>query len=76
MTNTMNAFFLHGAKDMRLQQTPVPPLDPDQVLVQIKSTGICGTDIHYYHHGRNGDFVPQQLLQKHSNVGYLSLNQK
>ena len=60
MPNNMNAFYLHGAKDMRPKQTSIPPIDTDQVLVKIKATGICGTDIHYYHHGRNGDFVPQR----------------
>jgi L-idonate 5-dehydrogenase len=60
MTETMNAFYLHGAKDMRPQQTAIPQIDADQVLVKVKSTGICGTDIHYYHHGRNGDFVPER----------------
>jgi L-iditol 2-dehydrogenase len=34
---------------------PVP--GPHEVVVQIASVGICGSDVHYYEHGRIGDFV-------------------
>ncbi len=30
---------------------------PGQVRVQVQSVGICGSDVHYYEHGRIGDFV-------------------
>jgi L-iditol 2-dehydrogenase len=35
----------------------VPDLDPDQVLVRIAAVGVCGSDVHYFQHGRIGDFV-------------------
>ena len=56
----MKAFYLHGAEDMRETQTQMPDIDADQVLVKVKACGICGSDVHYYVHGRNGDFVPQR----------------
>ena len=31
-----------------LQNEPVPTIGPDDVLVRVKKTGICGTDIHIY----------------------------
>ena len=34
---------------------PVP--GPREVLVEVGSVGICGSDVHYYEHGRIGDFV-------------------
>ncbi len=33
------------------------PLGPRDVRVGIKTVGICGSDIHYYQHGRIGPFV-------------------
>jgi L-iditol 2-dehydrogenase len=30
--------------------------------VSIKATGLCGSDLHYYNHGRNGNFVLQSPL--------------
>ena len=34
---------------------PVP--GPNEVVVEIGSVGICGSDVHYYEHGRIGDYV-------------------
>ena len=31
-----------------MQQQPVPAPGPDEVLIKIKKTAICGTDIHIY----------------------------
>ena len=58
----MHAFYLHGAKDLRPADIDPPELSADQVLVRICATGICGSDLHYYEHGRNGDFVPAAHL--------------
>lgn len=35
---------------------------PHEVQVSIKATGLCGSDLHYYNHGRNGNFVLQSPL--------------
>ena len=52
----MRAYFPHGAKDLRDEQVDVPSIDTDQVLVRLRAAGICGTDMHYYHHGSNSGF--------------------
>lgn len=31
-----------------LQEVPVPTIGPDEVLIRVRKTGICGTDIHIY----------------------------
>lgn len=28
-----------------------------EVLIEVNSTGICGSDVHYYTHGAIGDFI-------------------
>ena len=33
-----------------------------EVLVEVASVGICGSDVHYYEHGRIGDFVVRAPL--------------
>jgi D-xylulose reductase len=35
----------------------MPAPGPDEVLVQVGSVGVCGSDVHYYQHGRIGPFV-------------------
>ncbi len=56
--NMMQAFVLHGAKDIRLEEVPRPEPKPGEVLVRVKASGICGSDLHYFAHGRCGNFVP------------------
>ena len=31
-----------------MEDRPVPDIGPDEVLVQVHKTGICGTDVHIY----------------------------
>jgi L-iditol 2-dehydrogenase len=37
-------------------------LDVHEVQVAIRATGLCGSDVHYYAHGRNGNFQLQAPL--------------
>ena len=62
MTNPALACTLHGALDLRL--TPVAPraLGPHDVMLKLGAGGICGSDLHYYQHGRVGAFVIREPL--------------
>lgn len=51
------AAVLHAAGDLRISERPVPMPGPGEVLVEVHSVGICGSDVHYYEHGRIGDYV-------------------
>lgn len=55
----MNAAVLHGVKDLRLDQVAAPrgPAGPDDVLIAMRSVGLCGSDVHYWQEGRIGSFV-------------------
>ncbi len=53
----MPASVLHGVGDVRLEEVPVPAVAADQVLIEVAAVGVCGSDVHYYQHGRIGDFV-------------------
>ncbi len=35
---------------------------PDDVRIAIKDVGICGSDLHYYKHGRIGDYVVERPM--------------
>jgi len=54
---TMRANVLVEKGLTRVEEVPIPDLDPDQVLVRIGAVGVCGSDVHYFRHGRIGDFV-------------------
>jgi L-iditol 2-dehydrogenase len=44
-----------GPREIRLEEAPVPAPGTGEALVRIKAVGICGSDLHYYAHGRIGD---------------------
>lgn len=47
-----------GLRQIALSEAPVPRLQrPGDVLVRIDRVGVCGSDVHYYTHGRIGDQV-------------------
>jgi L-idonate 5-dehydrogenase len=56
----MKAFLLHGEKDLRAQDIDLPVVPPSHVMLRIKRAGICGSDIHYYSHGKIGSFIPKR----------------
>ena len=49
MSETMKALVKAKAeKGLWLQEVPVPEIAPDEVLIKIERTAICGTDMHIY----------------------------
>ncbi len=54
----MEALVLEETHKLRLGEIPLDEtLGPRDVRIGIKTVGICGSDIHYYQHGRIGPFV-------------------
>jgi len=49
-------------QQVQTESVPVPVPGPDQVLIEIAAVGICGSDVHYFEHGRIGDFVVREPL--------------
>lgn len=44
------------------EDRPRPTPADDEVLVAVRDVGICGSDVHYYEHGRIGDYVVEDPL--------------
>lgn len=51
------AAVLHGARDLRTTELAIPALGADDVLVRVAAVGVCGSDMHYFQDGRNGQNV-------------------
>jgi L-idonate 5-dehydrogenase len=58
----MIACVIHGAKTLKIEQRPTPSPEEGEVLVRFGAGGICGSDLHYYHEGRVGDFALREPL--------------
>jgi len=71
MADTMKAVVLHKAGDLRLEEVPCPgPPAAEEVKVRVRSVGVCGSDVHYFQHGRIGDFVVEKpMLLGHECAG-------
>ncbi|MDF1574147.1 MAG: alcohol dehydrogenase catalytic domain-containing protein [Bacteroidales bacterium] len=54
----MKAMMLTGIRQMEMKEVPAPAiLDERDVLIRMKTLGVCGSDIHYYVSGKIGDQV-------------------
>lgn len=46
---------------------------PGEVQIRVRATGLCGSDLHYYNHGRNGDFALQHpMALGHESAGEIT----
>lgn len=69
----VKASVLHGARDIRLEARELPSLAADEVLVAVKATGLCGSDLHYFNHFRNGDIIVREpLTLGHESAGVVT----
>ena len=58
----MKAIVAHAAKDLRIEVHPRPEPGPGQVLIRMKTGGICGSDLHYFNHGGFGPITLKQPM--------------
>jgi L-iditol 2-dehydrogenase len=58
----VRAAVLRGPGDVVIEERPVPRPGPAEVVVRVRSVGVCGSDTHYYDHGRIGSFVVEAPL--------------
>jgi L-iditol 2-dehydrogenase len=58
----MRVAVLRGPKDLVVEQRPEPRPGRGEVLVRVHAVGVCGSDTHYYDHGRLGRFVVEAPL--------------
>ncbi len=60
--STMTASVLLRPGHLTLEERPVPVPAADEVLIRVHSVGVCGSDVHYYQHGRIGPYVVEAPL--------------
>ena len=48
----MKAAVFHGSEiGLKIEDIPVPEVEPDGILVKVAACGVCHTDLHYIEHG-------------------------
>lgn len=48
-SGTMKAVVVHGPRDYRLEEVPIPTPGPGQALLKVEAVGICASDLKCYH---------------------------
>src|ERR1700754_3796927 len=67
----MRALTWHGKRDVRVDTVPDPTIkDPTDVIVEITSTGICGSDLHLYE--LFGPFLGEGDILGHEPMGVVA----
>ncbi|CAB4879391.1 unannotated protein [freshwater metagenome] len=51
MSEKMKAAVLHGLKDLRIEEFPIPTIGDNDVLIKVAYNGLCGTDASEYAKG-------------------------
>ncbi|MCM3778572.1 zinc-binding dehydrogenase [Microbacterium hydrocarbonoxydans] len=58
----MKALAIHGKEDIRWEDREVPTPGAREVRLRVKYVGICGSDLHYYFQGANGEYTIREPL--------------
>ncbi|EPE34758.1 GroES-like protein [Glarea lozoyensis ATCC 20868] len=63
-TYSNKAQVLFGPKDLRLTPRDLSGPLADEVQIAVRSTTLCGSDVHYYTHFANGDIIVREPLSQ------------
>jgi L-iditol 2-dehydrogenase len=60
----------YGANDIRIEEMPIPEIGPGELLIRIKASGICGSDVmHWYREGRGPVVLGHEIAGEIMAVG-------
>jgi L-iditol 2-dehydrogenase len=65
----MTAAVLYGKCDVRIEQIPIPRVEPGEVLVRIKAALTCGTDLKVYRQGFHARMIVPPAVFGHELAG-------
>lgn len=75
MTETMRAALIDAKESLEVRRVPLPEPGEGQVRVRVGFVGICGSDLHYFFEGRNGEYeVREPLVPGHELAGTVDLD--
>lgn len=72
MKETMKAVRLYGKGDLRLVEIPVPKITDEEILLQVKAAGICGTDLKNWKFGHPAATAENPRVPGHEFSGVIA----
>ncbi|MCM3270842.1 NAD(P)-dependent alcohol dehydrogenase [Paenibacillus elgii] len=58
----MKAAIMKEPLRIEIEEVDVPEPRGNEVLVKVMAVGVCGSDIHYYEHGRIGNYIVEKPM--------------
>ncbi|SAL86699.1 phosphoesterase [Caballeronia choica] len=69
----MHALVIHAPLDLRIEDVPTPEPEADQLLIRVRTGGICGSDLHYFNHGGFGTVrIKEPMVLGHEVAGVVA----
>lgn len=68
----MKSAVFYGKYDMRVEESPMPKVGAEDVLIQVKACGICGTDVHIYEGDKGAAEVTPPTILGHEFSGVVA----
>lgn len=69
----MRAIVIHAARDLRIEERPEDTPGAGQVQIKMAIGGVCGSDLHYYHHGGFGAIrLREPMILGHEVSGHIA----
>lgn len=62
----------YGKHDIRIEEFEIGTLAPDEVIVEVKYCGICGTDVHVYEGGGGSSDITVPVVPGHEFSGVVN----
>ncbi|OME65234.1 alcohol dehydrogenase [Paenibacillus odorifer] len=62
LTGKMNAAIMDEQLSISVKQIDIPVPKENEALIKVYCIGICGSDVHYYEHGRIGRYVVKEPI--------------
>lgn len=71
--DTTTSLVLKKIDELVFEERKTPKVGPHDVLIAVKSVGICGSDVHYWKHGRIGSFILEApMVMGHESSGQVA----
>lgn len=67
----MKSAVFYGKHDLRVEECEMPAAGPEDVLIQVKACGVCGTDVHIYEGDKGAAEVTPPTILGHEISGVI-----
>lgn len=68
----MRSAVFYGKHNLRVEEHEMPTVGPNDVLIQVKACGVCGTDVHIYEGDKGAAEVTPPIILGHEFSGVIA----